>query len=338
MASSIQKFGDYLGFVSYMRCTKQGGWQPVETCAFKDLTVSPFSNGWHYGQLIFEGMKFYFTEKGEIYFTLPSLNHQRLNSSAVKMLLPQIDWDQFIEAIREVVFANREYYQANCYYYVRPFITNVSPVLMPGKGNDYLFAVGVLPVEFMERKAKVYVSTDRPRAFPGAVGDAKACGNYGNVLSYEEYIKSLGYDGILYLDALEHRRIEEIGTMAPVFVFKNRFVVPEPTDTIIQSTTSHLVSLIAEEMQYEFVMKNIFIDEIIHAHENGFLLEAFSVGTASLLDEWGSLHKGEAVYHFERSRKHGNIASIVRKRMHEIHAGARPKLVHQFQLPALVNN
>ncbi len=332
---AIQKFGKYFPYVVYRYYNTNSGWGPLMKSTIDEMHISPFSNGFHYGQAIFEGMKFFFNSKNEAVLLLPELNAERFNISADAMLLPQVETMYFAEAVDAAIIANFASYQPENRYYIRPFMANVSEVLSPGAGEDFLFVVGVTGIHFAEAPIDVFVSQDVARAHSGGVGYAKAAGNYGGVLRYEHGIKQKGYGSILYLDALTNSRIEEAGTMTPVFIHKDGFYLPQKTDTIIESTTAKVLEIIAEEMQRRYVRKSLLMREVISTINNGTLLEAVSLGTASNLVEWQSFTYRDKQYPLPNACQSGNIASQVLARMKELQTGARPEFVRIIALDSV---
>lgn len=316
-------------YAAVSRVTLPGEWSVPQVLPEEEITISPFANGYQYGQLVFEGLKFTVSETGRILLFREGLNLRRINASAEAMGLPTVDLNLFMDAIKMAILANKDTYTTG-YYYVRPCIANTSKVLSPGAGDDYIFCVGLAPIDFHGDPMKVFVTEARARTFTGGVGFAKASGNYGNVIAYERQMKAEGYASVLYLDASMRQFIEEVGTMTPFFVSGTTLITPAFTDTVIESTTRETIKVIAEELGYKYDQKMITIRDLTMLHTSGKLHEAFGVGTASNIVPWSAFHFRNKDYVLPNCDKQNNVAATFLNRLVELHYGARPEFVTEI--------
>ena len=230
--------------------------------------MNPAAMVLHYGQAIFEGMKAFRQEDGGIALFRPEANISRLNVSADRMCMPAVDESLFMEALQELV----------------PFMFSTEVHVGVKPSDAYRFMIFTCPVgPYYKGSVKVKVETDYTRAAPGGTGFAKAAGNYAAALKPTELAKAQGYQQILWTDAVEHKYIEESGTMNAIFVLNGKLVSPALGDTVLNGVTRNSILTLARHFGMEVEERRVSVAELKSAAESGALTEAFGVGTAATM-------------------------------------------------------
>ncbi len=215
-------FGNYFTDHMFMMIYTEGGegWHSPQIKPYEPLSLPPSACVFHYGQEMFEGLKAYRTNDNQINLFRPDMNAKRTNHTNDRICLPMVDEDDYVQAIKALVDVDRDWVpkEEGTSLYIRPFIIATEPTLMVTPSKSYLFMVILSPVGGAYYKAginpvKIYVEDELVRAVKGGTGEAKTGGNYGGAsLAGQEKAKALGYAQVLWLDALEHRYVEEVGT------------------------------------------------------------------------------------------------------------------------------
>ncbi len=291
-----KNFTDYMLTMYY----KNGAWQPAEIKPFGDLSLSPAASCLHYGQEIFEGMKAYATEDGKIQMFRPRKNFERMNNSAERMCMKTFDIEYVMDALKELLRLERRWIpkKRGTALYLRPTMVASDPFLGVHPANEYLFFVILSPVGSYFRNGfkpvKIMVESEYVRACPGGVGSAKTAGNYAASLKASQIAEEKGYSQVLWLDGIHHKNIEEVGAMNMAFVINDTVITPKLGGSILPGITRDSVINICPELGIKIEVRDISIDEIVSALENGELSEAFGMGTAAVIAPVGLIeYKGK---------------------------------------------
>lgn len=280
-------FGKYVAPIMVQAVYDNGEWQRFDLLPYGPLQLDPCSKVLHYGQEIFEGMKVFRQPDGSIKMFRPEMNARRFNQSARRMAMPEIPEDQFLEAC-EVICAYSKNLVPNRLgesLYLRPFMiaTEVGMGIKPSK--QFLFIIVASPSGsyFSGDSVKVYIEREEIRSAPGGIGFAKTGGNYAASLnSYAKTIK-LGCDQTMWLDASEHKYIEEMSGMNFFAVIDGKVVTPALQDTILDGVTRKSIIEIARLEGIPVEERRLSIDEVLEAAKAGRCLEAFVCGTAAVV-------------------------------------------------------
>jgi len=275
------------------------GWYDPRIVPYGPLALPPGAAVLHYAQTIFEGLKAYATDDGRVLLFRPRENARRLNVSARRLCMPQLDGEDFVEAIRILVDFERRWVPSaeGTSLYIRPlyFATEENLSLKPSA--TYTFAIILSPVgSYYPRgmsPTRIFVEPEHIRAAPGGVGAAKTGGNYARCLQAEARASELGYDQVLWLDGREKRYVEEVGAMNVFFRIGDTVVTPPLTGTILPGVTRDSVLHLLEEWGVDAQVRRIPLAEIADACEAGGLQEAFGVGTAAVISPIGELRWGD---------------------------------------------
>lgn len=261
-------------------------WKSGKIQPYQNMMLSPAAMVLHYGQAIFEGMKAFRQPNGDIALFRPQDNIRRFNISGERMCMPAVDEDLFMSALTELVKMDNAWVPDadGASLYIRPFMFANEVHVGVRPSAKYRFNIFTCPVgPYYKGNVRVKVETDYTRAAPGGTGYAKAAGNYAAALKPTELAKAQGYHQILWTDAVEHRYIEESGTMNAVFVMDGKLVSPALGDTVLNGVTRDSILTLARHFGYEVEERRIAVSELKAAAESGALQEAFGVGTAATM-------------------------------------------------------
>jgi branched-chain amino acid aminotransferase len=275
-------FSDHMFVAEYA----DGKWQTGEISPYRDIPMSYALSALHYGQAIFEGMKAYKNDKGEISLFRTLENFKRLNISAVRMAMPEVPEEIFMGGLTELLKLDKAWVPSSetGSLYIRPFIIATDEAIGVKASETYKFIIITCPAgKYYSEPIKVMVETNYFRAVEGGVGFVKAAGNYGRSLFPTKLAQQKGYQQVIWTDAKTHSYVEESGTMNLMFVIDNILITPATSDTILAGVTRDSVLQLAREWGMMVEERKVSIKEIFDAHKNGKLQEAFGVGTAATI-------------------------------------------------------
>jgi branched-chain amino acid aminotransferase len=264
-----------------------GEWQAPEIVPFESISMHPASSVIHYGQSIFEGLKAYRMENGEVAIFRPYENAKRFKESAARLCMPEISEELFVKMVKELVKLDQNWIPnaPDSALYIRPYLFATDEFIGIKPSDNYKFMIFTCPVgQYYAEPLRVKIEEFYTRAAQGGVGRAKTAGNYAASLYPARLGQKDGYHQLIWTDAIEHKYIEESGTMNIVFVIDGVIISPsEDSDTILRGITKRSVLDIANEWGYSVEERKISVDEVITAIENGTLTEAFGAGTAATI-------------------------------------------------------
>lgn len=285
-------FTDHMLTIAY----RNNAWQIPEITPYQPLTLEPAASVLHYGQALFEGMKAFRQESGQITLFRPDYNWQRLNQGAQRLCMPTIPQNLFWESIKELIRVDAAWVpkEPNCSLYIRPTLIGVEGFLGVRPSDEYLFFVILSPVgsyygQGMQQGVKIWIEEEFVRAAPGGLGATKAAANYANSLYAAHDAKKRGYAQVLWLD-VNHTFVEEVGTMNVFFVFDDRIVTPPLGGTILAGGVRDSVIHLLNEWNLPLETRPITLKEVQQASESGRLKEVFGTGTAAVITAVEELH------------------------------------------------
>jgi branched-chain amino acid aminotransferase len=274
---------------------ENGAWNDFTIRPLQNFSLHPATLVLHYSQTIFEGMKAYRQADGSVALFRPQQNAARLNRSAERMAIPQIDEAAFVAALAEYVALEAGEVPARPgSLYLRPTIFASEAAIGVRAATKYEFFVIAMPVEsyFSNPSAtslRVFVSESVVRAAPGGTGAVKAGANYGVTLKVIHDAKLLGCDQVLFLDSAGHRLVEEAGGMNFCIVRGNELITPPLSGTILAGITRDSLLKLAPSLALVPSERPIQIDELATEIESGVVSEVFLCGTAAVIASIGSL-------------------------------------------------
>jgi branched-chain amino acid aminotransferase len=249
----------------------------------------------HYGQEIFEGLKAYRSENNEILLFRPQANLKRMNDSALRMCMPRFPMDEVLKAMKALVYLDRDWIPSaeGSSLYLRPTMIASEPAIGLRAAEEYIFHIIMCPVGSYyasgAEPVSIYVEDTYIRAAPGGVGEAKTGGNYAASLKAQTEAKKKGYAQILWLDAIERKYVEEVGTSNIFFVIGDELITSPLTGSILPGITRDSVLQLARDRGIKTVERRLGIDEVYAAHAAGALKESFGTGTAAVISPVGAL-------------------------------------------------
>ncbi len=277
-----RSFADHMLVVDY----KDGAWQTPQIVPYGPISFSPAMMSLHYGQAIFEGMKAYKSETGDILVFRPHDNWARLNKSAVRMCMPEVPEEVFMEGLSALLKLDAAWIPAKpgCSMYIRPFMFSTDEYVGVTPSKTYKFMIFNCPVgAYYSKPLRVKVETQYIRAAHGGVGFSKNAGNYGGSLYPTQLAIQEGYDQIIWTDAASHQFVEEAGTMNLMFVINNTLVTAPTGDTILDGITRKSVLQIARDWGMPVEERQLSVKELVEGIEAGTVQEAFGAGTAAVI-------------------------------------------------------
>ena len=275
-----QVFSDHLFVMDYA----DGVWKKGSIQPFGPMTLNPATMALHYGQTIFEGMKAYRQPDGGVSMFRPGDNINRFNISAVRMCMPEVPEDIFMQALVELIKLDEAWVpnNENSSLYIRPFLFATDSHVGVRPSHSYRFIIFTCPVgKYYDKPVKVKVEYNYTRAAIGGTGAAKAAGNYAGSLYPTKLANDQGYDQLLWTDAKSHTCIEECGTMNAAFVVKDKLIIPATSDTVLAGITRDSAIKLAKDLGIDVVSRTVTVAELEEAAKNGTLNEAFGLGTAA---------------------------------------------------------
>lgn len=294
-------FSDHMVSIDYV---EGFGWHNASVGPRGPISLDPATAVLHYAQEIFEGLKAYRLADGGTALFRPDANARRFNLSAQRLAMPELPEDAFIGAIRELVAADRDWFPSveGGSLYLRPFMFASEPFLGVRPAKEYKFLVIASPAgNYFKSGApavSIWVSSDYTRAAPGGTGAAKCGGNYAASLVPQAEAIARGHDQVVFLDAAEHKWIEELGGMNLFFVFDDgRMVTPPLSGTILPGITRDSLIRLAREEGLEVSEERYSLDQWRQDAASGKLVETFACGTAAVVTPVGRVagHEGEFV-------------------------------------------
>lgn len=272
-------FTDHMFICDY----ENGQWANPRIEPLALIPTHPAAMALHYGQAIFEGMKATVDAEGNPMLFRANKNAARLNASADRMGMPNFPEKLFVEGLKQLVDLERNWIPPTdgSALYLRPFMYADEPFIGMRAATHFKFIIMASPAgPFFSKRIKLWAEKQYIRAANGGTGEAKAAGNYAAAIRPTELAKAKGYDQVLWLDAAEHKYIQEVGTMNIFFKIDGKFITPIRDGSILDGITRLSVIDVLRDKGYDVIERKITIDEIIEASKNNTLQEAFGTGTA----------------------------------------------------------
>lgn len=310
-------FSDHMFMMDYQTGK---GWHDPRIVPYHMLEMDPAAMVLHYGQGIFEGLKAYRWPNDRICLFRSDQNWNRWNRSAKRMCMPEIDPAFQARAVEELIRIDKDWvpHSVGSSLYVRPTMIASEPHLGVRPASRYLYFVITGPVAAYYAEGfnpvKIYVSDEYVRAVRGGVGEAKTMANYASSLYAAEVAKKKGFTQVLWLDAVERRYVEEVGTSNIFFRIKDELITPPLTGSILPGVTRDSVMRLAKHWNIVCTERMISIDEVIDTIKSGDLKEIFATGTAAVISPVGEISYKEESY----TVQDGKVGAWSRKLYDEI--------------------
>jgi len=285
-------FSDHIFQMDY---SPEKGWHNPEITAVSNLPMHPATMFIHYGQAVFEGLKAFKQTDGKIVIFRADEHIKRINNSSRRICIPEVDVEFVLEALKELVNIERDWIPTTKgeALYIRPFIFGADTFLGVAPSKNYKFIILLSPVGAYYPEGfspvKILVQDDYVRAVRKGLGECKTPANYAaSLLAGEEAIKK-GFTQVLWLDGIEQKYIEEVGTMNIFINLKDEIVTPKLNGSILPGITRRTVIELLKEWNMNVVERDITIDEVVKAYDDEKLVGIFGTGTAAIISTVGWL-------------------------------------------------
>ncbi|MBP3041828.1 branched-chain amino acid aminotransferase [Bacillaceae bacterium Marseille-Q3522] len=305
-------FTDHMFIIDY---TEEKGWHEPRIVPYQPIPLDPAAIIFHYGQSVFEGMKAYLSKEKKILLFRPEKNFQRLNRSNDRLCIPHVDEELALSALKKLVLIDQSWIPTapGTSLYIRPFIISTEPYLGVAPSKSYQFIIILSPVGSYYKEGlqpvKIAVENKYVRAVQGGTGMAKTGGNYAASLKAQEVAEEIGYSQVLWLDGVEKKYIEEVGSMNIFFKVAGEVVTPALNGSILAGITRDSIIQLLKYWEIPVSEKRIAMEEIYQAYKSGQLEEIFGTGTAAVISP-----VGELIWNNERLLvKNGKIGELSQK-------------------------
>ncbi len=292
-------FTDHMLLVDY---DDTQGWHDARIVPFGRISLHPASTVLHYGAEIFEGLKAYRRADGGVQLFRPMENVRRMNNSAERMSLPQMDEQDMLQLLTTFVKLEEKWVPKTfgTSLYLRPFmfgndeslgvhaVHRATFMLIASPSGSY-YAEGINPV-------KIMIEDEDVRTVRGGTGYAKCGGNYAASTRAGERAAKKGYSQVLWLDGVERKYIEEVGAMNVMFKINGEIVTPKLTGSILPGITRKSCIEVLKDLGYTVSERLLSVDELLNALKTGALEEAWGCGTAAVVSPIGKLAFGDEEY------------------------------------------
>jgi branched-chain amino acid aminotransferase len=291
------------------------GWYNPRIEPYQPILMDPATTVLHYSQEVFEGLKAYRTRTGDIQLFRPMENLKRMNRSCNRLCIPEIDTAFVLDAMKALIRLEKDWVPSapGTSLYIRPNVIAMDPYVGIRVSHTYRFYIIMSPVGAYYPEGfnpvKILVTKDYVRAVQGGLGEAKTAANYAASLIGSELAHKEGFTQVLWLDGVERKYVEEVGTMNIFFVIDDELVTPALNGSILPGITRDSVLAMAKAWGIKTSERRISIDEVICAHEAGRLKEIFGSGTAAVISPVGLLKYGEKVI----TMGDGGVGPLARK-------------------------
>lgn len=318
-------FSDHMTRIDW---TSEAGWQGHRVEAYGPFQLDPATAVLHYAQEAFEGLKAYGRADGSVWRFRAEVNAERFQRSCRRLGLPELDTPTFLASIDELVRVDADWVPRGeeQSLYLRPFMfasspflavkpsTSVTYAVIASPSGSYFGGTGISPVD-------IWMTTRYSRAAPGGTGFAKCGGNYAASMVAQQEAEAHGCSQVGFVDALEHRWVEELGGMNLFAVTSDgHLVTPELTDTILEGVTRGAILQLGADAGLEVVERRLGLDELYEGIDAGRVVELFACGTAAVITPVASLRDEDGV-HEVAGREPGPVTLGLRRALTDIQEG-----------------
>jgi len=315
-------FTDYMYVMDYV---PEKGWLPGKIVPYAEFATTPAASVFHYGQTVFEGLKAFKTNKDETQIFRLDKHAARFDKSCEALCIPKLPHGIFENAVKELIALEKDWVPKTpgCSLYIRPFTIALDPFLGLKSSDYYKFMIILSPVGAYYAEGfnpvKIIIEEKYVRAVKGGLGFAKTAANYAASLKASVEAKKKGFTQVLWLDGIEHKYIEEVGSMNIFFVIGEELVTPPLEGTILDGVTRDSVLQFSKKIGNELGIKKvserkISVEDVLSAHEKGLLKEVFGSGTAAVISPVGLIQHREKNYVINNQK----VGPIAKKLFDEI--------------------
>ena len=296
-------FGKYMTDYMFVLDWDQGiGWHDARIVPHEPILLDPACVTLHYAQETFEGLKAYRRADGKIQLFRPEMNARRMMKSNERLCMPQLPEEMFVEAVRAIVDVEKDWVpsEPGTSLYIRPFTFATEAALGVHMASSFKFIIICTPVGAYYAEdinpVKILVEDELVRAVKGGTGFTKCGGNYAASILGQVRAEEKGYTQVLWLDGVERKYVEEVGTMNILFKIAGAFYTAPIEGTVLEGVTRDSIIHILKDWGYPVYEQRLSIDDLMKAGHDGTLEEAFGTGTAAVISPVGELaYRGDTV-------------------------------------------
>lgn len=295
-------FGKYFTDHMFTMEYKEGKWQNAQIRPYEPFSLDPSSSVLHYAQGIFEGAKAYKDQEGKIRTFRLVDNIKRLQDSADRVCIPAFDEEFVQHAIEQLILIDQDWIPTDegTALYIRPTIIATEAALGVHASKEYILFCILSPVgAYYENglaPVKLFVEEKYVRAVKGGTGGHKVIGNYAASMKAAEEAKKLGFNQVMWLDAIHHRYVEEVGAMNIFFIYKGKALTPALSGSILPGITRRSVIQLLKDMGIEVEETAVDIAKMAKGAQSGKLTEIFGTGTAAVISPVGEFFYKDKSY------------------------------------------
>jgi branched-chain amino acid aminotransferase len=315
-------YSDHMFVADYL----DGKWKDFRIEPYDLLKFTPGSAILHYGQSVFEGLKAYRNDSGDVLVFRPRENAKRLNVSSERMCIPEVPEELFMEGLVELLKRDKDWIPdlPDTSLYIRPYVFATDEYIGIRPSETYKFIIFTCPVgAYYSKPLKVKIETEYSRSVQGGTGYAKAAGNYAGSLYPARLAQEQGYDQLIWTDGASHSFIEEAGTMNIMFMMGDRLLTAATNDTVLAGITRKSVLRIARDWGMQVDERMIEVSEIVEGLMTGALKEAFGTGTAATITKIETIGHNGNNYNLPVDDAQ-SFSSRVLKELNDIRTGQKP--------------
>lgn len=279
-------FSDHMFLMDY---TQGKGWHDARIVPYGPFQLDPACVVFHYAQELFEGMKAYRAVNGAIQLFRPECNGARMQDSCERMCIPTIPVDDFVQAVKALVEIDKDWvpHTDGTSLYIRPFVFATDVGMGVHASHNYTFCIicapsGAYYAEGID-PVRIYVEDEYIRAAPGLTGYTKCGGNYAASIKAGALAEEKGFAQVLWLDGVEKKYVEEVGSMNIMFKIDGKIYTAACTGTVLPGVTRRSCIELLQDWGYEVVEGKLAIEDVMKAGHEGRLEEVFGTGTAAVV-------------------------------------------------------
>ena len=290
-----QVFTDHMFECDY----KNGTWNNPIIRPYGPLLMSPGSKVFHYGQAVFEGMKAYKDDHGQIWLFRPEDNFNRINKSSKRLAIPEFPKELFFEGLETLLNLDSDWIKQGFgnSLYIRPFVIATQEGVAASPSTEFKFMILFSPAQqYYKGDVKVVIAEHFSRSADGGVGAAKAAGNYGAQFYPTNLANEKGFQQVIWTDSNKHKYLEEAGTMNVFFRINDTLITAPVSDRILDGITRKSLIALAEKYKVPTEVRKIKVSELIKAAKKGSLKEIFGAGTAAVISPISGFSYKDKVY------------------------------------------
>src|SRR6218665_3359189 len=298
---------------------KEGAWGKPVIKPYEPFMIDPSAKVFHYGQAIFEGMKAYRDDNDEIWLFRPDQNLDRFNKSAVRMAMPEITEEIFIDGLKTIVDLEKDWIKKGLgnTLYIRPFMIAIGSGVIAQPSTQYRFMIILSPARsYYSGEVKVIIAEHYSRAANGGIGAAKAAGNYSSQFYPQKLAQEKGFQQIIWTDDATHTKLEEAGTMNVFFRFNDTLCTAPTSERILDGVTRKSLIELAKREGIKVEERSVLVSELVEGAKNGSLKEIFGAGTAAVVSPIVGFQYQE--YYYELPKQEDSLALQLKEKLTKI--------------------